>query len=250
MEPPNLDSPRTIIPDTRAVYHETRWSLVLKARAGSSEALDVLGSIYWPAVYAFLRRRGFPPEDAQDLTQETFRRVLAFGRLSAVDPSKGRFRSFLCACAEHEASHFRERNDAEKRGGRLVTSLETVNAEKGYRDMLFEGVSSHQVFDRSWSLIIVGRAMERIRSDYTRLGKGRVCETLLPMLNQGAERGDLRLLAEQLDVTEGNARVMWSRFKAAFVASIRSEVAETVADPADIDAELRHLVQNWLATAP
>src|SRR5690349_16468865 len=88
-------------------FQETHWSVVMRACAGSNDALQHLAEAYWPAVYAFLRRKGFAPPDAEDITQHTFTRLLNFAQLSPVDPAKGRFRSYLRACAEHEASHLR-----------------------------------------------------------------------------------------------------------------------------------------------
>ena len=234
----------------RAAFADTRWSLVLRAGAGSREALEDLGRAYWPAVYAFLRRKGFAPEAAEDVTQHTFLRLLQDGRLPAVDPAKGRFRSFVCACAEHEAAHFREHNRAAKRDAGRTTSLDTLDAERHYRSIPTKATVLEQVFDRAWSQIIVTRALKNLHSDYERLSKASICAILAPLLNGGTERGDFRTIAEKLGVTEGNARVIWNRFKGSFIDHLRREVAETVALPDEIDAELRHLVSAWLSGGP
>ena len=199
------------------------------------------------AVYAFLRRKGLSPEAAEDVTQHTFIRLLQDGRLPAVDSAKGLFRSFVCACAEHEASHFRVHDGAAKRGASRTVSLDMLDAERLYALLPVTNAPTEQVFDRAWSQIIVTRALKHLQSDYERLGKGNICATLAPLLNGDTERGDFRGVAEKLGVTEGNARVIWNRFKASFIASLRSEVAETVATQAEVDAELRHLVSAWLA---
>lgn len=233
----------------RAVFADTRWSLVMRAGAGSREALADLGRIYWPAVYAFLRRKGFAPSDAEDIAQETFIRLLQNGRLPATDPARGRFRSFLCACAENEATHFRKRGGAAKRGAGRTVSLDVLDAERLYTQFPDGITSTEQLFDRAWSQIIVSRALKNLRADYERLNKAAIYETLTPLLNGGTERGDYTVIAEKLGVTEGNARVIWSRFKASFVAFLRAEVAETVANPAEVDAELRHLISAWLSAA-
>lgn len=227
---------------------ETRWTLVLKACAGSSEAIEELSKAYWPAVYAFLRRRGFGPEDAEDLTQQTLARLARAEGLASVDPSKGRFRTFLFACAEHEASHFHERNGAAKRSTKLLSSLDALEAEQSYALLPVTEAPTEQVFDRSWSKIVVARALAGLKSEYERLGKDRIFEVLLPLLNTGTERGEFRPLAEKLEITEVNTRVTWMRFKASFVERMRREVAETVADPGEVDAELRHLMSAWLST--
>jgi RNA polymerase sigma factor (sigma-70 family) len=247
MKPGCSSSGKNSAPATHAGYHDTRWSLVLKACAGSTEALEDLSRSYWPPVYAFLRRKGLSPQDAEDLTQDTFARLLKGGRLAAVEPAKGRFRSFLCACAEHEASYFRERSGAEKRGGNRVSSLDTLHAEQQYERLPTTDAPTEQVFDRAWSKIVVSRALKKLNSDYERLGKMNVCKALIPLLKEGTERGDYRVIAEKLRLSEGNARVTWTRFKTSFIGHLRSEVAETVADPSEVDAELRHLMSAWLS---
>jgi RNA polymerase sigma-70 factor (ECF subfamily) len=231
---------------TWTAFQETRWSMVLRATAGSKEALEDLSRSYWPAVYAFVRRSGFSPQDAEDITQETFSRLLKEGQLPEVDQARGRFRSFLCACAEHEASHCRDRCAAQKRGANRVGSLDTMEAEQQYELLPVTDAPIEQVFDRAWSTILVSRALNELKSDYARLGKTEICNALLPLLSAGTERGDHRVLANKLGLSEGNARVIWSRFKTAFIGHLRSQVAETVAEPGEVDAELRYLLRAWL----
>ena len=221
--------------------------MVLKACGGSAQALEDLASCYWPAVYAFLRRKGFSPEDAEDIAQETFSRLLRGDRLAPVDPKNGQFRSFLCASAAHEASHFRESRAADKRGGNQVESLDQLGVDAAYKLDLSDKLSAEQVFDRTWSKIIVSRALDGLGADYRRLGKTEIFQALLPLLNSGPERGGHDLLAGKLGMTPVNVRVTWTRFKASFVQRLRQEVADTVADPAEVEPELRHLLKSWLA---
>ena len=228
-------------------FQKTRWSLVLKACSGSGQALEDLARIYWPAVYAFLRREGFSPEDAEDRTQDTFARVLQGGRLAAVDPTKGRFRTFLCACAAHEASHFRERDETEKRGRNRTFSIDTVDTERQLASLPSTDAPAEQVFDRAWSKVLVVRGLKNLQSEYQRVGKGEVCAMLMPFLNSGIQRGDHSILAAKLGLTEGHVRVAWGRFKLSFIEHLRREVAETVPDTSEVDAELIHLMRAWLA---
>jgi len=225
---------------------KTRWSLVLQACAGSPEALEDLSRSYWPVIFAFLRRKNLTQEDAQDVTQNTFAHLLKKGALPAVHPDRGRFRSFLYACAEHEASHFRERNGAEKRGFNRIVSFDSSEAGQPFN--LLPAAEPPQAFDRAWSKIIVSRALEKLEADYKRLGKGALYHALLPLLNSGHERGSHRALAAKLGLSEGNTRVTWLRFKTSFVEHMRSEVAQTLEDPAELDAELRHLMSAWLSS--
>lgn len=227
---------------------ETRWSLVLRACAGSGEALEELAHCYWPVVYAFLRRKGVGHEDAEDLSQETFSRLLASGSFPSVDARRGRFRSFLFACAEHEASHLHERNGTRKRGANRVIPMDPQEAAKFGELMAFSGSPDERAFDRAWSHWVVAKALEKVRRDYTRLGKSDLCEAFVAMLRVGLERGDHRMLAAKFGLSEGHARVAWTRFKAAFTRRVREEVLQTVANPADLAAELEHLMAAWLSS--
>lgn len=227
---------------------ETRWSLVLRACTGSVEAAEAVARTYWPVVYAFLLRKGLSPEDAQDLTQETFGRLLKDGRLAEVSPSKGRFRSFLYACAAHEALHFHERNRAEKRGANQVCRLEMADAEEHGLLISATDPPDERSFDRAWSKLIVGRALAKLGSEYGRIGKEEIFKVLVPLLSGGTERGDVRSISERLGISEGNARITWMRFKGSFIKHVRDQVAETIADESEVDAELRHLMGAWLSS--
>jgi RNA polymerase sigma-70 factor (ECF subfamily) len=214
---------------TGTPYNETRWSLVLRASAGSDEALNELCGVYWPAVYAFLRRKNLAPHDAEEVTQEVFRRIAAPSRLDGIAPEKGRFRSFLCACADHEASHFRNRASTLKRGANRVTSLEMIDPENRFAALHVSDIPDDLVFDRAWSLILVNRALDEMRSEYRRLGKEPAYREFLNLLKDGVTNGDFPQIASRLGVTQGNARVMWLRFRASFLENIRSQVEQTLA---------------------
>jgi RNA polymerase sigma factor (sigma-70 family) len=222
--------------------------MVLQACAGSREALQELGQSYWPAVYSFLRRKGFSPHDAEEVTQETFSRILAGGRLVSVNPGNGRFRSFLCACAQHEASHFRSREGALKRGANHLTSLQTMEAEHAYQSLPLESADGDAIFDRTWSIIVVNRAINAVRTEYDRLSKRPTYDLLAPLLSAGMDRGDFRKIAEKLETTEGNARVIWLRFRTSFIEQLRREVEQTLYNSSEVDGELRYLMGAWLAS--
>ena len=228
-------------------FKPTRWTMVLRAQAGSTEALEELGRAYWPAIFAFLRGRGFSPQDAEDLTQETLGRLLEGSRLEGVNPNKGRFRSFLCACAAHEASHFRQRQGAQKRDGQRTLAIEELRGELEFQPVHLAGDSLEWAFDRAWSQILVQRALDHLRAEYERLGRRALLEQLLPLLNERAPGKDFRRVADALGIREGNARVAWVRFKTLFLKHVRQEVADTVSDPAEVESELRHLLRAWLS---
>jgi RNA polymerase sigma factor (sigma-70 family) len=233
---------------TRAAFQETRWSLVLRACGGSKEALEDLARAYWPAVYAFLRIKEFQSADAEDIAQETFTRLFKSGDLIPLDPNKGRFRSFLRACAEHEASHFRDRASCQKRGGDRAVSMDVVAAEGEFLRLPSHESEPDHVFDRTWSRIVVSRALTRLRSEYQRLGKLRVYEVHLGQLQDGRDRGDHRVSAAKLGLNEAAARTSWMRFKNSFIQHLRGEVAQTVHEPSEVESELRYLLGAWAAS--
>lgn len=220
---------------------------MLRAQAGSDEALEELGRAYWPAIFAFLRSRGFSQEDAEDLTQETLGRLLERRQLEGVHPDKGRFRSFLCACAAHEASHFRERQRARRRDGQKTLAIEDLCGDFDFQPVADQGAAAEQAFDRAWSQILVRRALDQLRAEYRRLDRLPLFEQLLPLLKERSPGDDFRQIASALAIREGNARVAWVRFKALFVRCLRQEVKETVSHPAEVEAELKHLLRAWLS---
>lgn len=217
---------------------------MLRASAGSREALEELGTLYRPVVLAFFRRCGLSLEDAEDATQKTLIRLLNQAGLAKVSPENGRFRAFLCACARNELSHFRQHGMAQKRAAALTTSLDGLETDQQLPSVR---PPDEQIFDCAYGQMLVSRAVAKLQGEYERLGKGDVFANLLPFLREGRERGGHGEIAGKLGISEVNARVMWSRFKASFVSHVRFEVSQTVASDAEIDDELRYLVQAWLS---
>ena len=227
----------------------TRWTLVAAAAADSSdpqrhEALGDLCQAYWPPLYAFLRRRGHSPEDAQDLTQGFFARVLERHDFRAADPTRGRFRSFLLSALQHYVINEHERANTVKRGGRLQRlSLDFDEVERTY---VLEGRnadSPDRVFNRKWAAISLDRALGRLRDECHTLGKGALADALLPYLTETGQLPAYRTVAEQLGLTEGATKVAVHRLRQRFGAILRLEIAETVLAPADVDDEVRELIR-------
>jgi RNA polymerase sigma factor (sigma-70 family) len=227
----------------------TRWTLVAAAAADSSdpqrqEALGDLCQAYWPPLYAFLRRRGHSPEDAQDLTQGFFARVLERRDFSAADPTRGRFRSFLLSALQHYAINEHERASTVKRGGRVQRlSLDFEEVERTYVLEARHDDSPDRVFNRKWAAISLDRALGRLRDEYHTLGKGALADALLPYLTDTGQLPAYRTVAEQLGLTEGATKVAVHRLRQRFGAILRLEIAETVLAPADVDDEVRELIR-------
>jgi RNA polymerase sigma-70 factor (ECF subfamily) len=227
----------------------TRWTLVAAAAADSSdpqrqEALGDLCQAYWPPLYAFLRRRGHSPEDAQDLTQGFFARVLERRDFSAADPTRGRFRSFLLSALQHYAINEHERASTVKRGGRVQRlSLDFEEVERTYVLEARHDDSPDRVFNRKWAAISLDRALGRLRDECHTLGKGALADALLPYLTDTGQLPAYRTVAEQLGLTEGATKVAVHRLRQRFGAILRLEIAETVLAPADVDDEVRELIR-------
>jgi RNA polymerase sigma-70 factor (ECF subfamily) len=206
-------------------FATTQWSVVHAARGGTEtearRALESLCEAYWFPLYAFVRRRGHPPDEAADLTQAFFADLLSRSFLDGIDSSKGRFRSFLLASLEHFLSHEREKAAALKRGGAAqIFPLDAVGAENRY---------SHEPADRLTPEVL----FERRR--------------LKPCLT-GGDHAHYREIAVALGTTENAVKAAVHRLRQEYGRALRQEIAHTVADPAEVDDEVRHLlavVRPW-----
>jgi RNA polymerase sigma-70 factor (ECF subfamily) len=225
----------------------TQWSQVLAARDGSSteahRALEELCVAYWQPLYAFLRRLGCDPEEARDLTQAYFAELLEKDFLADVDADKGRFRSFLFTSMRHFLFHERDRSKALKRGGgTTVLSLDVDAAEHAYSREPIEELTPEDVFERRWALTVIYRGASRLQQQAAAAGKEQQFEQLKGYLTDEGSDATYREAARALDMTEGAVKVAVHRLRKRFGQCLRAELAETVADSADIDAELKHLL--------
>ena len=227
----------------------TRWTLVAAAARDSSdphlrEALEDLCQAYWPPLYAFLRRRGHSPEDAQDLTQGFFARVLERRDVRAADPARGRFRSFLLTALQHYVFNEHERKTTAKRGGRLQRlSLDFEDVERAYVLEARHDDSPDRVFNRKWAAITLDRALQRLRRECHASGRAALADALLPYLTDAGNLPPYRTVAEQLGISEGATKVAVHRLRQRFGTILRLEIAETVLAPADVDDEVRELIR-------
>lgn len=228
----------------RGQFLTTRWSMVRSAGDPDDpayrDALAALCERYWYPVYAFVRRRGADPEEAQDLVQGFFAGLLEKDTLRDADPALGRFRSFLLSAVKFHLSDERRRHLAQKRGGG-AEQLDLESAEERY---LLEGDpadSPERLFERRWALELLHHARRRLEREVaTSATPERV--RLVPLLTAG---GGPRYsaLAEELGMSEGAVKVAVHRLRKRFGALLREEVAETVGEPALVDDELRHLLE-------
>jgi RNA polymerase sigma factor (sigma-70 family) len=227
-------------------FETTRWSQVLAAgrapTADSREALSRLCEVYWYPLYAYVRRWGYDADQAQDLTQEFFVRLLEKHNLRAADPTRGRFRSFLLASLKHFLSNERDRAGAAKRGGRTtVLPLELENAEGRYSREPPDADTPESIYERRWALTLLERTLARLRHEFDAAGKQALFERLEGHLTGEQEALPYADLGAELGMSEGAIKVTVHRLRRRFGALLRDEIGETVSEPGLVDEEIREL---------
>jgi RNA polymerase sigma-70 factor (ECF subfamily) len=229
-------------------FATTHWSVVLTARdvrsPQAAEAMENLCRRYWPPIYAFIRRRGHGPDDAQDLTQEFFARLLAKHYLDAADAAKGKFRTLLLTAVTRFLINERERAQALKRGGRAGHfSLDAAVAEDGYRAELAGSSTPETLYERRWAETVLESVLARLREDFQAADQLERFEILKPFLMGEKQAPSGAEVAARLGVTETAAYSAVHRLRRRYGELLRHEIAHTVARPEEIDEELRHLVK-------
>jgi RNA polymerase sigma-70 factor (ECF subfamily) len=227
----------------------THWSLVMAAgQRGSPEsaaALVALCSTYWYPLYAFVRRQGYRIEDAQDLTQAFFAKLLEKNYIGDADQQRGRFRSFLLTSLKHFLANERDYARAQKRGGgRPVISLDFESAESRYRHEPADMMTPERLFERRWALTLLDRALNRLQDEYAAAGNLPLFERLKEFLT--AEKGatPYRAVAHQAGMTEGAVKVAVHRLRKRYRALLEDEIAQTVSRAEDVQDELHQLVTS------
>jgi RNA polymerase sigma factor (sigma-70 family) len=228
-------------------FQTTNWTLIVRAGNGDStdgrDALAALCETYWYPVYAFIRRQGYAAADAEDLTQGYFARFIEKEYLKDLTPEAGRFRAFVLASARHFLSNERDRDRAQKRGGgRPSLQLDRPGAEERYALEPVDPATPESLFERAWAGSVLDRALERLGTEAAHAEGRERFEQLKAHLTGEDEPSAYRELAEAWGVGEPAVRVSVHRLRKRFGRLLREEVAATVADPADVDAELRYLL--------
>jgi RNA polymerase sigma-70 factor (ECF subfamily) len=232
--------------DPPLAFPTTRWSRIAAAGGPPSpegrQALAELCAAYWYPVYALIRRSGHREADALDLTQDYFARLLERPVLAAADPARGRFRAFLRADCGRLLADARRRARARRRGGGLaVLSIDARDAEGRYLREPADAATPERTFDRAWATTTLDAVLARLRREYEGSGRGATFEVLKVALTERARAVPHRVLAERLGTTEGAAQVAVHRLRRRYRDLVREAVAGTVADPADVEDELRDL---------
>lgn len=227
-------------------FATTHWSQVLAARDRSvpqgREALAALCGTYWYPLYAYVRRQGFPQDEAEDLTQEFFARLLERDYLQAVDRAKGRFRCFLLAACKHFLANERDRSRAAKRGGgRAVLSLDVETAEARYRREPACALTPERLFEQRWALTVLDHVLGRLRDELVRAGKGKLFDKLKTALTGEKSAARQAQLADDLGMSVGAVKVAVHRLRRRYRDLLREEISHTLDDPAQVEEEIRDL---------
>ena len=225
-------------------FPATRWSLVVAAgdphRKEARSALVSLCESYWYPLYAYLRRRGYSSDQAQDLTQEFFVRMIEGRYLDRAEPEKGRFRAFLLTSLKFFVADEDDRRRARKRGGGMVVPLEFSSGEERYQREPGHDETPERIYERRWALSVLDRVVEKLRNEFVQHGRPDHFERLKVFL-LGQSDAPYGALAQELNTSEGALKVAIHRLRKRYRELFRQEIADTVADPAAVESELRHL---------
>ncbi|HKM57174.1 MAG TPA: sigma factor [Chthoniobacterales bacterium] len=249
-----MNPERSSTADDPARFHTTRWSEILVAAQsqlpGSQAALSELCRLYWYPLYAFARRRGQGPHEAQDLTQGFFLHLLEHRALKQAQPLKGKFRSFLLASFQNFILDEASRARCLKRGGnREFVFLDAQDAESRYLLEPADFLTAEKIYDARWAMTLLGRAVERLRQEYATRNEMSRFAVLQLFVGVGEDKTppSYEEVAKSLRVSVGAAKTLIHRFRKQYAAILREEIGRTVTDPADIEQEIHALCDALVA---
>ena len=229
-----------------AVFATTHWSVVLEAQGESPAAQDALEELcrtYWRPVYAFLRRQGVGPEEAEDITQGFFAQLLERRKFSALRKEKGRLRSFLLGALKYFLADERRRAMAIKRGkGQRLIPLERLRVDERIEMEPSDPVTAEMIYERRWALTVLEHVLSRLKDEYRAAGNATLFDSLKQLLPDEPGSPSQADIAARLGMTENAIRQAFYRFRQRYQSLLREEIAHTVATPGDIEDELRHLI--------
>jgi RNA polymerase sigma-70 factor (ECF subfamily) len=242
-----IGEPQGAGPIPAGVFATTHWSVIVCAGETESplaaEALSRLCGVYWYPLYAYVRRQGHDPHEAQDLTQEFFARLLAKNFLRSLDRQKGKFRSFLLAAMEHFlAKEWRDSRRLKRGGGQTMISLDDQDAESRYLIEPVETMTAEKIYERRWAFTLLEQAIHRLREEFEAAGKRPLFDGLSGFLSGERTGSSYAEAGLKLDMTEGAVKVAVHRLRQRYGELVRMEIANTVSAPDEVDDELRHLM--------
>ena len=233
------DSPR------HREFDSTRWSVVLEARGSTPDArtaLETLCRVYWFPLYAYVRRRGYDVHDSRDLTQEYFATLLEKGLIESADPYRGKFRAFLLTSMRNFLTNQWDKRQAKKRGGgKNPLSLDFEDGDSRYAMEPNHAMTPERLYERQCAIAILDHVMVKLREEFERANAAREFDQLKAFLAGRNPDASYAMAAEALGISESAATAAGSRLRKRYGALLREEIAQTLANPNDVDAELRDL---------
>jgi RNA polymerase sigma-70 factor (ECF subfamily) len=231
---------------SNARFPTTRWSQVYAAGQLSDpaarDALAELCAAYWYPLYAFVRRKGYAPDEAADLVQGTFANLLERKGMAAVSPERGRFRSFLiAACSNHMADCWDRDTAAKRGGGRAPIPFDHLDAEGRYSVEPVDELTPERLYERRWATGLLERALTRLEAEAIAAGNAPLASHLLPTLTGGRGEVPYASIAVELGMTEGAIKMAAARLRRRYGEILREEIGHTLADPSEVEDEIRAL---------
>ena len=230
-------------------FTTTHWSLVNAARPDEASqsrarvALEELCRAYWYPLYAFVRRRGYPAVDAQDLTQAFFARFIETDGFASADRERGRFRSYLLGAMKHFLANEWHRAQTQKRGGRVqFIEFDALDPETRYAGASEQSDNPELLFDREWALQIIAGALQELREEMAKAGKSEQFEALKGCLT-GQDQPPRDEITARLNMSDGAVKVAVHRLRQRYRNLLRAAIAETVSNEADLNDEMRYLIE-------
>jgi len=229
-------------------FATTHWSLVVAAKATEASqtrarmALEELCRAYWYPLYAFVRYRGYSADDAQDLTQAFFARIIETGGFASADPERGRFRSYLLGAMKNFLANEWHRAQTQKRGGQVqFIEWDALDPEARYAGVSQQADDPEHIFDREWALETIAGALQTLRDEMAKAGKSEQFDALKGSLT-GEDELPRKEIAARLNMSAGAVKVAVHRLRQRYRKLLRAAIAETVSSEADLDDEMRYLV--------
>ncbi len=237
---------------THGIFATTQWTVVLAAWSGDSPqalvALEELCRSYWYPLYAYVRRHGHSREDAEDLTQGFFARLLEKNYLEGIRSGKGKFRAFLLVALKRFLANEWDRANRQKRGGGVLPlSLDWQDADQRYQINPAHNLSPDKLYDRAWAVTVLEQVIRRLRDENEADGRARLYEQLKPFLMVGKSEVPYAQAADALGLAEGAVRVAVHRLRRRYQELLREQIVQTLADPAQADEEMQALLDALAA---
>jgi RNA polymerase sigma factor (sigma-70 family) len=234
-----------------AAFRTTHWTAVMNAGGrdapAAQDALAELCQTYWYPLYAYIRRSGRSPEDAEDLTQGFFARLLEKNFFEGLTRDGGKFRSFLLVALKRFVANEWERAQAQKRGGGKVFLSLDEEAENRYKLEPVDDMSPERLFERGWAFTLLDQVVRSLESEFEKKGRQQLFRELRPFL-VGGDTGDYQGIGSRLGITENAVKVAVHRLRKRYGKLLRDEIARTVATPEEVQEEIGHLISISIAS--